>query len=213
MAAADVIPRFLYADHGRSLIVRPRQNEDTDALFERVCADFADTKVEQDAQGNVHIIAPTGGESSDQNSELTMQLRLWAKRDGRGRAFDSHVLFILPDHSRLSPDGAWVAKETSAALSEEERRKFLPIVPEFVVELMSPSDRLPDLQNKMQSWIRNGVELAWLIYPEKRCVFVYRKANAAVDTVCESSISGEEQMRGFVLDLEPIWQGLRFDLA
>ncbi len=206
-ALIEVTPRFLFAEYGRSLVIRPAAGEDTEALFESVCADFENTKVEQDSEGNVSIMAPTGGESSDQNSELTMQLRWWAKQEGRGRAFDSNVLFILPDGSRLGPDGAWVANETLTSVARSERRKFLPIVPEFIVELKSPSDHLSELKRKMQDWMRNGVQLGWLIDPDKRCVLVYRQGIEA-EVVRGLALSGEGPLQGFTLDLRPIWEGL-----
>jgi Uma2 family endonuclease len=208
-SAIDVVtPRQVYAEYGRSLIIRPAEDEDPDAFFDQICADFENTKIEQDAEGSVYVMAPTGGESSYQNSELTMQLRLWAKRDGRGRAFDSSALFILPDRSRFSPDGAWVSNEKLAALSPAERRKFLRLVPEFVIELKSPSDHLIDLQRKMGNWMRNGVELGWLIDPGKRCVYVYTEQTADVEMTSEESILGEGSVSGFELDLRPIWEGL-----
>ncbi len=206
-AAIEVTPRFLFAEYGRTLVIRPSEGEDAEALFESICADFENTKVEQDSEGNVSIMAPTGGESSYQNSQLNMQLGLWAKQDGRGRAFDSNVLFILPDQSRLGPDGAWVASETLAVLPRATRRKFLPIVPEFVVELKSPSDHFSELKRKMQDWMRNGVQLGWLIDPDKRCILVYRQEIEA-EVVRGLDLSGEGPLQGFTLDLRPIWEGL-----
>ena len=203
----EVTPRFLFAEYGRSLVIRPSAGEDTETLFEQVCADFENTKVEQDSEGNVSIMAPTGGESSYQNSQLNMQLGLWAKQDRRGRAFDSNVLFVLPDGSRLGPDAAWVANETLTLLPPATRRKFLPIVPEFIVELKSPSDHFSELKSKMQDWMSNGVQLAWLIDPDKRCVLVYRPGMAA-ELMRGLSLAGEGPLQGFTLDLDPIWEGL-----
>lgn len=203
------IERTVYAAYGRSLIIRPSEEEDTDALFEQVCAEFDNSRIEQDAEGNVYIMPPTGIESSDQNSEITAQLRIWSKQNGHGRSFDSSVLFKLPDGSKLGPDASWVSNEKLASLSKEDRRKFAPLVPEFVIELKSSTDRLSQLQLKMQDWMRNGVELGWLIDPGKRTVLIYRKGAAEPEVVAGASfLSGDGPIAGFRLELEAIWRGL-----
>ena len=132
-----VTERMVYAEYGRALIIRPADGEDTTALFDQMCHEFDNTKIEQDSKGNVYIMAPTGGESSDQNSAITAQLYTWSMQDSRGRAFDSNGLFILPDGSKFSPDASWVSKEKLRTLSKADRRKFLRLVPEFVIELKS----------------------------------------------------------------------------
>jgi Uma2 family endonuclease len=199
----------MYAEYGRSLIIRPGDGEDTDLFFDEICEQFDNKKIEQDSEGNVYIMTPTGGESSDQNSEINLQLRLWAKQDGRGRAFDSHALFILPDGSKRSPDGSWVSKEKLRTLSQANRRKFLRLVPEFVIELKSPSDRMPGLKQKMEDWMSHGVQLGWLIDATKRQVFVYSKTEPVFTVVADvASIVAGDPVSGFLLDLEPIWSGL-----
>lgn len=207
---AEVTPRLFYSEFGNNLIVKPAEDEDPEVLFERVCSKFENQKIEQDSEGNIYIMAPVGGESSDQNSELTMQLRAWAKQDGRGRAFDSSVEFILPDLSKRSPDGSWVRNEKLAALSRNERRKFLKLVPDFVVELKSPSDRFSDLQKKMQDWRRNGVELGWLIHPDQRVVLIFRQSADEPETYRGNELHADGPVAGFTLQLEPIWEGLNF---
>ncbi len=172
---AEVAPRLLYTGCGHRLMIRPMEGEDTEALYRQICSQFENNQIEQDREGNISIMPPVGGESSDQNSEITMQLRSWAKRDGLGRALDSSVGFSLPDRSKLSPDAAWVHKEKLAALTRKERRTFLQVVPDFVIELKSPSDRLSELQKKMHDWKQNGVGLGWLIHPDRRLVFLYRQ--------------------------------------
>jgi Uma2 family endonuclease len=135
----------------------------------------------------------------------------WARIDGRGTAFGSSVQFLLPDGSGLSPDAAWVSNERLLRLSKNEKRVFPHLVPEFVVEVMSPSDRLAAAQKKMRLWAANGVELGWLIDGDARRVYVYRGAlgNAEPRLVADSeSIVGEGPVDGFVLQLEEIWEGL-----
>ena len=204
-----VTERMMYAEYGRSLIIRPADGEDTDLFFDEICEQFDNKKIEQDSEGNVYIMAPTGGESSDQNSEITLQLRLWAKQDGRGRALDSNALFILPDGSKRSPDGSWVSNEKIRALCKANRLKFLRLVPEFVIELKSPSDKLLELKRKMEEWMRHGVQLGWLIDPAKRQVFVYSKGVPEVAVLADVAIIvAGEPVNGFLLDLEPIWSSL-----
>ncbi|MGH9619162.1 MAG: Uma2 family endonuclease [Bryobacteraceae bacterium] len=202
------VKQYLFAEYGRTLMLAPGDGDDPDALFERVCAEFENTKIEQDEEGNVYIMAPVGAESSDQNAELTMQLRTWAKQDGRGRAFGPDAEFIFPNRSTRGPDAAWVGNEKLAALPRSERRKFARIIPDFVVELKSPSDRISKLNQKMLEYRRNGVELGWLIDPDQRTVWLYRTGDEAPEAFNGDSLAADGPVAGFVLDLKPIWQGL-----
>lgn len=210
-SAPTVALPILFADYGRILIIRPDPNESRDELFERVCRDFANTKIEQAVNGDIWIMAPTGGETSNRNSEITYQLTAWAKRDKRGRALDSNVLFLLPDGSKRGPDGAWVRNEKLSALSPSERKKFLRIVPDFVIELKSPSDTLAEQKEKMELWKRNGVPLGWLLDPDKQRAWIYRQdadEPLVVDLPPGSQLQAEPPVDGFILDVSPIWQGL-----
>ena len=181
-----------------------------EAFFSDACAEFANKRIEQDAQGNIHLIIPAGGELSDQNSELTAQLQEWSSKDGRGHTFESSVSYVFPDGSRRSPNASWVSTARLKTLTYEERREFPKLVPEFVVEIKSPSARYPELQAKMEEYRRNGVTLGWLIHPCKRTVAIYRQ-NAAVEFLEHpETLAAVEPLAGFVLDLKPIWQGLNF---
>jgi Uma2 family endonuclease len=203
--------RSIYAEYGRTLMIRALEGEDADEFFDRVCSEFENTKIEQDAQGNVFIMAPCGGESSHQNLTIGIQLGLWAVGDGRGRAFDSNALFLLPGGAKRGPDASWVSHDRLKTLSSGERRKFLRIVPEFVIELKSPSDRMTDLKEKMEEWRDNGVQLGWLIDPDAQVVLVYRHgAKGSQRLERATSIQGEGSVAGFTLDLLPVWQGLQF---
>jgi Uma2 family endonuclease len=140
--------------------------------------------------------------------EAVAILREWARRDGRGKAFGSSVQFMLPDGSGLSPDAAWVSNERLASLSKRELRQFPRLVPEFVIEVMSPSDRLVSAQKKMKLWAENGVELGWLIDGDNQCVYVYRGTAEARLITNPKSVAGEGPVTGFILPLEEIWAGL-----
>ena len=203
-------PSLLWDGSRGVLIIEPGEGENPERVFRRACRDFENTKIEQDEEGRVYVMPPAGGEASSQNSELTMQLRLWAKRDGRGKSFDSSVNFVFPNGAKYGPDGSWVSKERLRTLTREERRKFPPVVPEFVVEVKSPSDRYPKLQEKMRKYIAHGVELGWLIHPDWREVMIYTQTG--VRTLKDPKVvRGEGPVEGFELDLQPIWEGLDFD--
>lgn len=121
-----------------------------------------DLVVEQKSNGEIIVMSPTGGETSNRNAEITFQLRFWSKRYG-GYTFDSSVVFCLPDGSKRSPNASWIASDRWTGLSNEDRKKFPPISPDFVIELRSESDTLKELKEKMQCYIDNGIRLGWLI--------------------------------------------------
>lgn len=191
------------------LVVRPGDGIDANAVFDEICRQYPDNRVEQNANGDVLIMAPTGGESSDQNAEIIMQLRLWANENQLGRVFESNILFLLPDGSKRGPDAAWVSAEKLRQLTRQQRQQFLPVAPDFVIELRSPGDRFPDLRQKMIDWRSNGVELGWLIDPKHQRLFIYRSGTEGVEEVDRPHfISAEGRVQGFVLKLDPIWKGL-----
>lgn len=189
------------------LVIRPGDNVDAELLFQEACREHSTGKLEQEANGDILVMAPTGGESSSRNTEITFQLAYWAKKDGRGTAFDSNALFIFPDKSKRSPDASWVHKDKLLKLSHRDRREFLRLVPDFVIELMSPSDQFKEAQRKMAEYRRNGVELGWLIHPDKREVLVYRR-NGEQTLSNPERIAGEGVVAGFVLEMADIWKGL-----
>jgi len=164
-----------------------------------------DLAVEQNSNGEILIMSLTGGESSNRNAELTFQLQAWSKRCG-GFTFDSSVIFCLPDGSKRSPDASWIASERWLAMSMENRKRFPPISPDFVIELRSESDTLNELQTKMQSYMENGIRLGWLIDPSKRQVHVYQPGKPIEVLTFPESISNEEALPEFQLDLKPIWK-------
>jgi len=172
------------------------------------CEANRDLHIERSAKGDILIMPPAGGESDYQNADVIIDLGNWARKDGRGRAFGSSVQFFLPDGSGLSPDAAWVSNQSLSRLTKQQRRKFLRLVPEFVVEVLSPSDTLKEAKAKMEQWIANGVKLGWLIDGDDQCVYVYRKGRRAAARRHVREIAGEGPVAGFVLNLLPIWEGL-----
>jgi len=189
-------------------LILNRDHPLTDEAYFAFCEANPDLNAERTPEGEIIIVPPVGGESDFRSEEASGTLGEWAKRDGRGKRFGSSVQFLLPDGSGLSPDAAWVSDERLAVLSKRERQQFLRLVPEFVIEVMSPSDRLATTQKKMRRWAANGVELGWLIDGDNRCVYVYRgTAEPRVVTDAES-IAGEGPLEGFILPLGEIWAGL-----
>ncbi len=174
----------------------------TDEMLYDFCIANRDKVVERDANRQIIIMAPVGGLSSYYNGELTTDLVLWNRKNQLGITFDSSGGFFLPDGSMRSPDAAWISNEKWEKLSEVERTKFPPLCPDFVIELRSKTDRLGELQSKMEEWMANGCQLAWLIDPANEQVFVFRKGKK-VEQVSgfDRLLSGEEVLRGFELDL------------
>ncbi len=178
-----------------------------DDEFYDFCQQFDGFRIERMSDGSVIIMAAPGVESGFRNSEITGQLGNWAKADRRGAAF-MNTEFILPDGSARSPDASWVQWKRIKQLSPKQKRKFPRLCPDFVVELVSPSDRRTQVRLKMQQWIKNGVQLGWLIDPDKRSATIYRPGAEPQVLVNPDQLSGEGVVAGFVLDLKDIWAGL-----
>lgn len=164
-----------------------------------------DLRIERTAKGELIIMPPTGGETGSRNAELTMLLRTWAKHEGTGVAFDSSTGFTLSNGAIREPDASWVQRSRLALLTPEQRLKFLPLCPDFVVELRSPSDRLGDLQDKMEEYMANGAQLGWLLDPKSKQVFVYRQNMPILRLSNPSILSGDPILPGFTLALTDIW--------
>lgn len=176
----------------------------TDEEFFLFCQDNPELKIERTKQGNIILMALTGGETSTQNSEVNAEFVLWNRQTRFGKVFDSSGGFRLSDTSILSPDVAIVAQARWEALSLEQRKKFPPICPDFVLELKSPSDRLRDAQAKLQDWLDNGCRLAWLLDSETQIAYVYRPGQPVEEKrgFAGQLLSGEAVLPGFTLALD-----------
>ncbi len=176
----------------------------TDEQFEQICARNPDLKFERTAQGELVVVALTGGETGRRNMKLSARLENWSDRTQLGVAFDSSTGFRLPDGSIRSPDAAWVSLKRWQELTPEQRKKYVPLCPEFLVELKSSSDEIEDVQAKMKEYLANGLQLGWLLNPENQTVEVYQP-NVAVEVLQQpTSISGSPTLPDFILDLAGI---------
>lgn len=180
--------------------------EMNDEQFFEFCQANRDVRIERNSQGEIIIMPPTGWDTGNKNAEIIIQLGSWAKKDGRGKSADSSAGYKMPNGAIMSPDASWILTERLEKVSTAKRRKFLPLAPDFVIELRSESDSLSKLKDKMQEYIANGVSLGWLIDPTERKIYVYRP-NAKVETLENPpEISGEPILQGFVLNLKEIWE-------
>lgn len=176
--------------------------------FEDFCAENPSLRAELSSQGEITIMPPAGGESSFRSLDVSGELRHWAKQSKSGRAFESSVAFVLPSGAVLSPDASWVSNRKLEALSTAQRRRFLCLVPDFIVEVRSPSDRRPILELKMAEWIASGVPLAWLIDGDAKTVTIYRPTAPPQTLAGIQELAADGLTDGFVLDLTDIWAGL-----
>ena len=177
----------------------------TDEQFTQLAALNQDLQLELTAKGELIIMPPTGGETGNRNFELDGQLWYWNRQTGLGKAFDSSTGFRLPQGSTRSPDAAWITLERWNNLTPAQRKKFLPLCPDFVVELVSESDDVAETRLKMQEYLDNGLRLGWLINPQLQQVEIYRPNQEVERLQSPIRLSGENVLPGFTLDLQPIF--------
>ena len=181
-----------------------RSIELSDEQFYQLCVDNRDLRFERSKDGDLVVMSPTGGETSNRNARLIQQLLNWSDGDGTGIVFDSSGGFILPNNATRSPDAAWIPLTKWNSLSEQQKQRFLPLCPDFVIELRSPTDNLNSLQNKMQEYLDNGTLLGWLINPQDNQVEIYRQGQQIEIQDSPARLSGENILPGFILNLQGI---------
>ena len=173
----------------------------TDEQFYRLCSRNRDWQFERNAQGELIIMPPVGGVSGNREASLIAKVYLWNSKIKLGKVFSSSTIFRLPNGGDRSPDVAWVKQERWESLTEEQQEKFPPICPDFVIELRSRTDSLQDLQDKMQEYLDSGLCLGWLINPQDEEVEIYACNKSMKLIKFPTSLSGEDILPGFVLDL------------
>lgn len=201
---------------------RPRPTTDRDSLdllaipsdvrlivdadgFAKLCAANRDMRLELDADGGLIVMSPASPDSGGRESELVFQLVAWNKAARLGKAFGPSAGFTLPDGSVRAPDASWMRQEVWDGVDRAERRKFARVVPDFAAEIRSPSDSPEDLRAKMVAYIANGVRLGWLIDPEAKAVEIHRPGRDPERLAAPKSLSGEDVLPGFTLDLAEIF--------
>jgi Uma2 family endonuclease len=177
----------------------------TEDEYFNFCMANRDLNLEQLETRDILVLPASGGETGNRNIEISMQLQIWAKKDGTGKAFDSSTEFRLPRGSARSPDASWVSLARWNALSADERKKFPPLCPEFVLELRSETDRLSDLQDKLVEYMNNGALLGWIVDPFNKTVHFYHPNQEPEILQNPAKVSGEPVLPGFVLDLREIF--------
>ena len=178
--------------------------EMTDDQFDQLCRANPDAKFERNAKGELIIVSPTGGETGQRNSEINADFVIWNRQTKLGKVFDSSTCFKLPNGADRSPDVSWIKQERWDTLTPKQKEKFPPIAPDFVLELMSPTDSLKVTREKMQEYMDNQVKLGWLIDPKTRSVEIYRQGREVEVLQSPPALSGEEILPGFVLNLS-VW--------
>jgi Uma2 family endonuclease len=173
--------------------------------FEKLCQDNPDRSFELTANGELIVMPPVGGESGNTELELGIDLGIWNRQTRLGKIFSSSTVFVLPNGAQRSPDAAWVELSRWEALTPEQRTKFPPLAPDFVIELRSATDRLPLLREKMAEYRANGVRLGLLIDPKHKQVETYRPGQEPEIYESPTSIDCNEVMPGFILDMSSIW--------
>ncbi|MBD2503296.1 Uma2 family endonuclease [Anabaena azotica] len=177
----------------------------TDEEFEQIVAVNQELRLELTATGELVIISPTGGETGNRNFDLLGQPWFWNSQKNLGKAFDSSTGFKLPNGATRSPDASWVTMERWNTLTPQQRKKFLPLCPDFGVELVSETDDVEDTQAKIVEYLANGLQLGWLINPKDKVVIIYRPNQAPEILQSPTSLSGEDVLPGFILNLQPIF--------
>ncbi|MBD1838413.1 Uma2 family endonuclease [Coleofasciculus sp. FACHB-64] len=176
----------------------------TDEQFFQLCQNNRDLRFERTASGELIIMPPTGSETGNRNIDLSYQLQAWSRQNNLGLAFDSSSGFKLPNGADRSPDASWVRHDRWDALTPEEQQGFAPLCPDFVVELLSPSDSVKIAQAKMREYMENGARLGWLINRKNQRVEIYRQGQDVEILENPATLSGEDVLPGFVLDLKQI---------
>ena len=183
----------------------PPQGWTEDGFFD-FCQANGDLRIERTAKGEIIVMSPAGGYSSFRSGEAFGQLRAWAERDGTGLAFNCGTGFLVPTGGMRSPDAAWVKRSRLEKLSHREKERFIPLCPDFLIEVASPSDRLSDLLEKMEEYQQSGLPLGWLLLPKEKQVRAYTStAAASIVLDAPQRVSADPVLPGFTLELMKIW--------
>lgn len=194
-------PPNLILELPRELVLQVTQEQ-----FEALSAANRDLQLERTSEGELIVNPPTGGESGKRNFSITGQLARWyEEHEDLGEGFNSSTGFRLPNGADRSPDASWVNRERWESLTSQQRKGFIPLCPDFVIELRSESDSLSKLRAKMQEYMNNGAKLGWLINPQNRQVEIYRPDGEIEVLKNPLELSAEDILPGFILNLRRVW--------
>lgn len=197
----------LLVEPGSQVIYQPPKNADRDEEFERVCQLYPEMRIEMNESGNIIFMPPGSLDSGFYSNKATVQLTLWAEKDGTGCAFDTSTIWTLPSGAKLSPDASWASKAMLRQLSRKELQSVSKgrLCPPFVIEVRSPSDRLKAQQEKCGAWIRNGAQEAFLIDPKTRTVYRFLPS-ADMETIVDADQVESVYLKSFTLQCKPFWE-------
>lgn len=173
----------------------------TEEQFYQLCIKNPEIQAERTPEGDLILMSPVGGDRGNQEIELGTDLVIWNRKTKLGKVFSSSTIFRLPNGGDRSPDAAWVELSRWEALTPEQRRKFPPIAPDFVIELRSPTDSLKTLQAKMQEYLNSGVRLSWLLNSKDQQVEIYRLGKPEEIYSLPANLSGEDVLPDFTLSI------------
>jgi Uma2 family endonuclease len=182
----------------------PAEPMSEDEFFD-LCQRADPLRLERTSDGKIIVMPPAGSYSSNRSNEISSQLRNWTRRTNRGVEFDSSGGFTLPNGATRAPDAAWVSSDQLTTLSKEKKEKFLPLAPDFAVEVRSQNDRREDLEEKMNEYVENGTRLGWLVDPYDETVTVYRDDGPVEEHEKPDTLSGDPVLPGFTCDLDRVW--------
>ena len=197
-------PPVIEADTAVRLVLNVQSVGLTDDQFLHLCSDNRDFRIEMSAQGELIIMPPPGSKTGKRNSIIIGRLWNWTEQDGTGDCFATDTGFTLPNGAKRGPDAAWISRERWNRIPEDQQEKLAPICPDFVIELRSPSDRLPDIQEKMGEYIANGARLGWLLDPFDNCAIIYRPGQAPERIEDPTVLRGDPILPGFEFDFREI---------
>ncbi|MEH1941442.1 MAG: Uma2 family endonuclease [Nostoc sp.] len=184
----------------------PSSMQMTDEQFFEFCQVNRDLRIERNKFGEISIMPPTGGTTGNRGGNIFGQLWVWSEQDGSGITFDSSTGFKLSTGANSSPDASWIKLQRWNTLSPKQQERFVPICPDFVVELKSPSDNLQTLKEKMEEYMNEpGIQLGWLIDRKQRKVYIYRPGLSEECLDNPTTVSNESVLPGFILNMSKVW--------
>ncbi|MBA3786385.1 MAG: Uma2 family endonuclease [Acidobacteria bacterium] len=206
---SDIFIPLIVPDRTKSVRLRFEFDDESNKLsvdeFWDFCSQNDKLQIELTKENEITVTFPKGFEFSQRSTEILLQLGSWGKTYRTGKIFNHLIGYALPKGRIFSPSFSWIKKERFDSLSEEQKEKLIHLCPDFVIELRSSSDNLKELKAKMAEYIENGARLGWLINPKEKEVYIYRPNQEVEILQSPQTISGEDVLQKFQLDLTEFW--------